>query len=111
MLITTPAFLYCAPGLFQSTNNLMSRSQRSPTGAASSCDPFHFNYTQFDEVDHRLKLFLYAKLFEDDNEQLMWLVKGEMVADKWSGSGIFVLSTTKFYVLQVIGAEWYNHIV
>lgn len=84
----------------------MSRSQRSPTHTASICEPFRFSYTQFDEVDHRLKLYLYAKLFEDDNEQLKWLVKSEICAHKWSGLGIFVLSTTKFYVLQVIGAEW-----
>lgn len=84
----------------------MSRSQRSPTDSAASCDPFRFSYTQFDEVDHRLKLYLYAKLFEDDNEQLKWLVKGELLTDKWMGQGVFVLSTTKFYALQVIGAEW-----
>lgn len=85
----------------------MSRSHRSPnTETAGIYDPFRFSYTKFDDVDHRLKLYLYAKLFEDDNEQLKWLVKGEMFADKWGGLGIFVLSTTKFYALQVVGAEW-----
>lgn len=83
----------------------MSRSQRSPT-AASTCDPFRFSYTQFDDVDHRLKTYLHLKVFEDKNEQLKWLVKGELFADKWSGTGIFVLSTTKFYAFEIIGAEW-----
>lgn len=93
-------------GLFQSTNSLMSRSQRSPEKATARCDPFRYSYTQFDEVDHRLKLYLYKTVFEDDNEQLKWLVNCEMFGDKWSGVGIFVLSTTKFYALQAITAEW-----
>lgn len=85
----------------------MSRSQRADNANGTSCDPFRFSYTNFDEVDHRLKLYLYQFVFEDDNEQLKWIVKSHMYAEKWEGIGIFVMSTTKFYVLKVTAAEWY----
>lgn len=87
-------------------------SRRSDTAIGQNgtpCIEYKFSYTNFDIVDHRLKLFLYQNLFEDDNEHLKWLVKGRMLMDSTTISnfnGIFVMSTTKFYVLQVTGAEW-----
>lgn len=90
----------------------MSKSQKNDR-AAKTCDKFKFSYTDFNNVDHRLKLFLYQNIFEDDNEHLKWLVKGKIFNDNTSQnadtpaitSGIFVMSTTKFYVLQIIGDE------
>lgn len=97
-------------GLFQSTNLLMSRRSDTAIGQnGTPCNEYKFSYTNFDNVDHRLKLFLYQNLFEDDNEHLKWLVKGRMLMDSTTianFNGIFVMSTTKFYVLQVTGAEW-----
>lgn len=97
-------------GLFQSTNMLMSRRSVSAIGQNETpCNEYKFSYTNFDNVDHRLKLFLYQNLFEDDNEHLKWVVKGRMLMDSTTignFNGIFVMSTTKFYVLQVTGAEW-----
>lgn len=106
-------------GLFQSTNNLMSRTQK-PASPELPCEEYKFSYTDFDTVDHRLKLFLYQNIFEDDNEHLKWLVKGKMCYDNNYGiderttnsvyastifNGIFVMSTTKFYVLQIFASE------
>lgn len=80
----------------------------------TACDKFKFSYTDFSNVDHRLKLFLYTSIFEDDGEHLKWLVKGKIFNDNNSHtsqstdsiiSGIFVMSTTKFYVLQIVGNE------
>lgn len=99
----------------------MSRTPK-PLSPEQPCDQFKFSYTDFDTVDHRLKLFLYQNIFEDDNEHLKWLVKGKMCYDNFTvdertvvtgGSGlgssifhgIFVMSTTKFYVLQIFASE------
>lgn len=82
----------------------------------TACDKFKFSYTDFSNVDHRFKLFLYQNIFEDDSEHLKWLVKGKIFNENNCQtsqnpdpsviiSGIFVMSTTKFYVLQIVGNE------
>lgn len=82
--------------------------------AEVTCDKFKFSYTDFSNVDHRFKLFLYQNIFEDDGEHLKWLVNAKIFNDNNSPSatgttaiisGIFVMSTTKFYVLQIVGNE------
>lgn len=83
------------------------------TVETTACDKFKFSYTDFSNVDHRFKLFLYQNIFEDDGEHLKWLVKGKIFNDNNTQSadtpaiisGIFVMSTTKFYVLQIVGNE------
>lgn len=91
---------------------LLSRSVKSSSSKEEApCDEFRFSYTHFDNVDHRLKLFLYQNIFEDDNEHLKWLVKGRMIndssneADTTLQSAIFVMSTTKWYVLNIVDRE------
>lgn len=76
------------------------------------CEKFKFSYDQFDSVDHRLKLYLYQNIFENDNEHLKWLVKGCLFNDAANFNpgaelqpAIFVMSTTKWYVLNIIGNE------
>lgn len=92
----------------------MSRNVKgSPPKDTSPCDEFKFSYTKFDTVDHRLKLFLYQNIFEDDNEHLKWLVKGRCYIDSTAGAesddtlkpAIFIMSTTKWYLLSIIGSE------
>lgn len=101
-------------GLFQSTNLLMSRSQRSDAAAAKlpPCEEYKYSYSQFDQVDHRIKLFLYESIFEDFNEHFKWLVRGKIVLENGQQNGgpkiidgICVMSTTRFYVLQKTAAE------
>lgn len=78
-----------------------------------ACDKFKFYYTDFSNVDHRFKLFLYQNIFEDAGEQLKWLVKGKIFNENNGPGtdiptiidGVFVMSTTKFYVLQIVGNE------
>lgn len=60
-----------------------------------------------------MKFFLYHDIFEDSNEHLKWLVKGQIFNDSSPTSeldarlqpAIFVMSTTKWYVLHIIGPE------
>ncbi|XP_055302983.1 serine/threonine-protein kinase 11-interacting protein isoform X2 [Sitodiplosis mosellana] len=99
-------------GLFNSTNILMARSVKTSKVEAPPCDKFKFSYTEFDYVDHRLKVYLYQHIFEDDNEHLKWLVKGCLFSDTANSDpdaklqpAIFVMSTTKWYVLNIIGKE------
>lgn len=79
------------------------------------CEPYIFSYEDFSNVDHRLKLYLYQNIFEDNNENLKWLIKGLRFTDAANTdpeatlqSAIFVMSTTKWYVLNEIGPESEN---
>lgn len=90
----------------------MSKGQKNQDQTVKVCDKFKFSYTDFENVDHRLKLFLYQNIFEDDNEHLKWLVKAKIFNDNTNQtsdaviiSGVFVMSTTKFYILQIVGEE------
>lgn len=76
------------------------------------CERFKFSFSEFDNVDHRLKLYLYQTIFENNNEHLKWLVKGCLFSDAVNSDpeaalqpAIFVMSTTKWYVLNIIGKE------
>ncbi|XP_031624563.1 serine/threonine-protein kinase 11-interacting protein isoform X4 [Contarinia nasturtii] len=99
-------------GLFNSTNILMARTTKGSKLEAPPCEKFKFSYKEFDQADHRLKLYLYQHIFEDDNEHLKWLVKGCLFNDTANNDpdaklqpAIFLMSTTKWYVLNIIGKE------
>lgn len=96
----------------------MSRNGKSSASPkeSSPCDEFRFSYKHFDNVDHRLKLFLYQNIFEDANEHLKWLVKGRIYNDSASATStdsangqlqpaLFVMSTTKWYILHIVADE------
>ncbi|CAD7085916.1 unnamed protein product [Hermetia illucens] len=91
-------------GLFQSTNILMSRSQKQDE---ITCDKFKFSYTDFSDADHRLKLHLFQNVFEDSNENFKWLVKGKIFSEVGGNvfEGVMVMSTTRFYVMEIYGPE------
>lgn len=76
------------------------------------CEKFKFSYTEFDYADHLLKIYLYQNIFEDANEHLKWLVKGCFFSDAVNSDpdaklqpAIFVMSTTKWYILNIIDKE------
>lgn len=57
-------------------------------------------------------MYLYQNIFEDNNEHFKWLIKGLIFTDSTNADpsaplqpAIFVMSTTKWYVLNVIGDE------
>ncbi|XP_052870347.1 uncharacterized protein LOC128275771 isoform X2 [Anopheles cruzii] len=101
-------------GLFQSTNMLMAKTPKGKSEEESLkkfYEPIRYNYTDYANVDHRLKLYLYQHLFDDANESLKWLVScivfDDNHVDEWPTGfdGLFVLSTTKFYVMKKVAAE------
>lgn len=91
----------------------MTRGAKMATKIESSpCEKFKFSFTEFDSVDHRLKLYLYQNIFENNNEHLKWLVRGCLFSDAANSDpdaqlqpAIFVMSTTKWYVLNIVGKE------
>ncbi|XP_058455943.1 uncharacterized protein LOC131433132 isoform X2 [Malaya genurostris] len=101
-------------GLFQSTNMLMSKTpklNKTDSSLTLSFEPIRYSYNDYANVDHRLKLYLYQNLFEDSNESLKWLVScvifDENQLDIWPTGfdGLFIMSTTKFYVMKKVAAE------
>uniref|UniRef100_A0A2M4B9R5 Putative serine/threonine-protein kinase 11-interacting protein n=1 Tax=Anopheles marajoara TaxID=58244 RepID=A0A2M4B9R5_9DIPT len=100
--------------VLQSTNMLMAKTPKGKTEEGSVkmfYEPIRYNYNDYSNVDHRLKLYLYQSLFEDINESLKWLVScivfDDNRADEWPAGfdGLFIMSTTKFYVMKKVAAE------
>lgn len=88
------------------SGNGKTASQKGPP----PCDKFKFSFTEFDNADHRLIVFLHQKIFENTKEQLKWLVKGRMFNDSAHSESelqpaIFVMSTTKWYILNIVAKE------
>lgn len=83
----------------------------SPSEPNAYFEPYKYSYTDFNNADHRIHLFLFQHVFEDDGEKLKWLVKGRFYDENTTDtvipgfSGIFVMSTTKFYILKAIKEE------
>lgn len=95
-------------------SNLLSKGSNSKSKDvfdANECtEQYVFSYTDFITIDHRLKLHLFQNIFEDDGEMLKWLVKArvfdENMSDNTGFDCLFVMSTTKFYILKQIRKEW-----
>lgn len=102
-------------GLLDSTNKLMSKSSKNRKETDPTInipyEPIVYNYQDFARVDHRLKLFLFQTALEDKDEKFVWLARGlicENDENSKNESGYFgmcVMTTTKFYVMRMIGEE------
>ncbi|XP_055852438.1 serine/threonine-protein kinase 11-interacting protein isoform X4 [Episyrphus balteatus] len=102
--------MHGSDGLLQSTNMLMSRTtQRFVESELSSlqCEKYNFNYTDFSDVDHRLKFYFYQMKFEEQSEHFKWIVKGKLYNENTGTiiDGIVVMSTLKCYVMEEFGPE------
>lgn len=87
-----------------------STTKAEPSVPDASFEPFRYSYDDFSSVDHRLKLYLYQNVF-DDEAGLKWLVRGRIYDESSTEpalngfEGLFVISTTKFYVLKAVKEE------
>ncbi|KAM7353334.1 uncharacterized protein ACRADG_005432 isoform 2-T3 [Cochliomyia hominivorax] len=72
----------------------------------SVCQPYKFNYTDFNDIDHRLKLYFYQTKFEKD-EHFKWIVKGRILneTNKKLMDGLVIMSTCKLYVMEAYASE------
>lgn len=74
-------------------------------------EQFKFSYSNYTDADHRLKLYFYQHLFEDQNESFKWIAKGKILDESlidelpYGFDGIFVISTNKCYVLKYTNHE------
>nr|CAD7411664.1 unnamed protein product [Timema cristinae] len=92
-------------GLKQNVSTkLLSDSLRPPSPGAQD---IYYSYKDFAAVDHRIKLHLYLHIFEDDQEELILLLRAQIVSQniKTPFFGCIVMSTTKVYILRVTGKE------
>ncbi|XP_011874487.1 PREDICTED: serine/threonine-protein kinase 11-interacting protein isoform X2 [Vollenhovia emeryi] len=66
-----------------------------------------YSYTDFSSVDHRIKLHIILNVFEHENEELVLLLKADILMHSMQEtfSGCLVLSTSKVYVLRIDGPE------
>ncbi|CAL1678329.1 unnamed protein product [Lasius platythorax] len=66
-----------------------------------------YSYTDFSSIDHRIKLHIILNIFEHENEELVFLLKAEILMQSMQEtfSGCLVLSTSKVYILRIDGPE------
>ncbi|KAL5282214.1 STK11IP family protein [Megaselia abdita] len=98
--------------IIQSTNKLMSRT--IPRDSLNmSFSKYTFNYIDFSDVDHRLKLFLYQTMFQDSNEEMKWIVKTKYyieATDKFVESGVLVMSSSKLYLFEIFSLDYAENV-
>ncbi|XP_017099234.2 serine/threonine-protein kinase 11-interacting protein isoform X1 [Drosophila bipectinata] len=94
--------------VFQSTNLLMSSSKKliESQATASGAQPYKFNYSNFSDIDHRLKLYFYQNKFKLEGEHIKWLAKGRIYNEQTQGlgEGLLVMSTKKVYLMEAFAA-------
>lgn len=66
-----------------------------------------YSYTYFSSVDHRVKLHIILNIFEHEKEELVLLLRADILLHsvKDTFPGCLVLSTSKVYVLRIDGPE------
>ncbi|KAH8413939.1 hypothetical protein KR009_000637 [Drosophila setifemur] len=105
--------------VYQSTNLLMSKKLIESEDKACTSHPYKFNYRDFNDIDHRLKLFFYQKKFKEEGEHFHWLAKGRIFNEQTQalGEGILVISTRRCYLMEAFAAphddvtKWLRQVV
>ncbi|XP_029051044.2 serine/threonine-protein kinase 11-interacting protein isoform X1 [Osmia bicornis bicornis] len=66
-----------------------------------------YSYTDFGSIDHRIKLHIILNIFEHEKEELILLLRAEILMQNTKDTfpGCLVLSTSKVYVLKIDGFE------
>ncbi|XP_075149395.1 uncharacterized protein LOC142223398 isoform X2 [Haematobia irritans] len=77
------------------------------SATTTSATLYKFNYTDFNDIDHRLKLYFYQTKFEEQGEHFKWIVKGQIYNEntKQLCEGCVVVSTCKIYLMEIFGEE------
>lgn len=102
-------------GIFKTSSLLLSRtiSKKEPETINHPSKPIQYNFDNLSVVDHRLKLFIFQNVLEDNDEKFMWLVKCVVIEDDTSSNfmpttALVVMSTKKIYLLKIVGKETEN---
>ncbi|KRJ98067.1 serine/threonine-protein kinase 11-interacting protein isoform X1 [Drosophila yakuba] len=107
--------------VFQSTNLLMSSSKKLIESEATvfGTQPYKFNYGDFNDIDHRLKLYFYQRKFKEDGEHFKWLAKGRIYNKQTQslGEGLVIMSNCKCYLMEAFAephddvAKWLRQVI
>ncbi|XP_017063010.2 serine/threonine-protein kinase 11-interacting protein isoform X2 [Drosophila eugracilis] len=107
--------------VFQSTNRLMSSSKRTIESETTvlGTQPYKFNYNDFNDIDHRLKLYFYQRKFKEEGEHFKWLAKGLIFNDQTQtvGEGLVVISNCMCYLMEAFSVpqddvtKWLRQVV
>ncbi|ALC38352.1 CG9044 [Drosophila busckii] len=107
--------------LFQSTNMLMSSSKKLIEAESQSAgmQPYKFNYSDFNDIDHRLKLYFYQSKFKEAGEHFKWLARGRVYNEQTQTlrDGLIVISNCKFYLMEAFAptqddvSKWLRQVV
>lgn len=102
-------------GIFKSSQNLLKKTpkpRKESEASSFAFNPIQFNYEDFSasRIDHRVKLFVFQKILEDNDEKIIWLVKSLTIEDEAGSSGIpsfslLIMTTKKFYVMKIVGEQ------
>ncbi|XP_014213511.1 serine/threonine-protein kinase 11-interacting protein [Copidosoma floridanum] len=81
-----------------------SKSEESSEFISSS---IQYSYTDFSNVDHRIKLHIILNVFEHENEDLVLLLRADILTRISMNTfpGCLVMSTAKVYILKITGPE------
>ncbi|XP_046416522.1 serine/threonine-protein kinase 11-interacting protein isoform X2 [Neodiprion fabricii] len=79
-------------------------SETDPAFVGSS---IQYSYTNYSSIDHRVKLHIILHVFEHPQEDLVLLLKADILTKDMSRTipGCLILSTSKVYLLKIIGPE------
>ncbi|XP_076173870.1 uncharacterized protein LOC143149906 isoform X2 [Ptiloglossa arizonensis] len=96
-------------GLLQSIKIVGNKPLISEAEEASNflSSNIQYSYTDFSNVDHRIKLHIILNILEHKNEELVFLLKADILMHnaKDTFPGCLVLSTSKVYILKIDGLE------
>ncbi|XP_076762138.1 uncharacterized protein LOC143430051 isoform X1 [Xylocopa sonorina] len=87
-----------------SNKPLMSKPEEASHFMGSN---IQYSYTDFSSIDHRIKLHIILNIFEHENEELILLLRAEILMQnaRETFPGCLVLSTSKVYILKIDGVE------
>ncbi|XP_029166715.1 serine/threonine-protein kinase 11-interacting protein isoform X2 [Nylanderia fulva] len=94
-------------GLLQSIKIGSNKILRGEEASSFFGSNVQYSYTDFSSIDHRIKLHIILNIFEHENEELVFLLKAEILMQSMQEtfSGCLVLSTSKVYILRIDGPE------
>jgi DNA-directed RNA polymerase subunit RPC12/RpoP len=96
--------------IFKTSSILLSKSvKKEPEPVVTTqVKPMQYNYDNLSILDHRLKLYCFQHVLEDNDEKVMWLIKCIVVEEDLACTprvSLLIMSTKKIYVLKIIGEE------
>lgn len=96
--------------IFKTSQLLLSKSKKKEAEPVSShpSKPIQYNYEDLSALDHRLKLFCFQNVLDDNDEKIMWLVKCIVVEEMLNFNpklALLLMTTRKIYILKICGDE------